>query len=79
VIDLWVARGLMRPVDVHHLFFIIWAGTQTYADFDCQIRAVLKRDRLGPEDYAAGAALITRMVLRGCGIAQPAERRTARR
>jgi TetR/AcrR family transcriptional regulator len=79
VIDLWVARGLMQPVDVHHLFFIIWAGTQTYADFDCQIRAVLKRDRLGPEDYAAGAALITRMVLRGCGIAQPAERRTARR
>ena len=72
----------MQPVDAHHLFFVIWAATQTYADFDCQIRAVLKRDRLGPEDYAAGAALITRMVLRSCGIAAPAEakeRRAAQR
>jgi TetR/AcrR family transcriptional regulator len=81
VIDVWVGRGLMQPVDAHHLFFVIWAATQTYADFECQIRAVLKRDRLRPEDYTAGAILITRMVLRTCGIEMPTvveERRTAR-
>ena len=68
VIDQWVERGLMKPVDAPHLFFVIWAATQTYADFECQIRAVLKRERLRPEDYAQGAALIARMVLGACGI-----------
>jgi TetR/AcrR family transcriptional regulator len=69
VIDHWVARGLMRPVDAPHLFFVIWSATQTYADFDSQIRAVLKRERLRAEDYSAGGALITRMVLGACGLA----------
>ncbi len=79
VIDHWVARGLMRPVDAPHLFFVIWSATQTYADFDCQIRAVLKRERLRPEDYSAGAALITRMVLSACGIAEVTASRAAKR
>ena len=79
VIDEWVARGLMRPVHVPHLFFVIWSATQTYADFECQIRAVLKRRRLRSEDYSAGCALITRMVLSACGLAaKPVRRRTAR-
>ena len=68
VIEQWVERGLMQPVDVPHLFFVIWSSTQTYADFDCQIRAVLKRDRMKTEDFSAGCALITRMVLSACGI-----------
>jgi TetR/AcrR family transcriptional regulator len=69
VIDGWVAAGRMQPVDTPHLFFVLWAATQTYADFDCQMRAVLKRRRLEPDDYAAATALITRMVLASCGIA----------
>jgi TetR/AcrR family transcriptional regulator len=72
VIDHWVARGRMRPVPAPHLFFIIWAATQTYADFECQMRAVLKRERLRPADYAAGAELIIRMVLGACGISEGA-------
>ena len=41
VIDGWIAAGRMAPVDSVHLFFTIWAATQTYADFDVQIHAVL--------------------------------------
>src|SRR5262249_6437323 len=63
VIDGWVARGAMRPVDAPHLFFVIWAATQTYADFDVQIRAVLKRSELKERDYDAATRLITNMVL----------------
>lgn len=74
VIDHWVARGLMQPVDAPHLFFIIWSSTQTYADFECQIRAVLKRDRLKNEDFTAGTALITRMVLSSCGLVDKSAR-----
>jgi TetR/AcrR family transcriptional regulator len=72
VIEHWIARGAMRPVPVPHLFFVIWAATQTYADFECQMRAVLRRKRLKPSDYAAGAELILRMVLGACGISGPA-------
>jgi TetR/AcrR family transcriptional regulator len=78
VIDHWAARGLMRPVDAPHLFFVIWSATQTYADFDCQIRAVLKRERLRAEDFTAGGSLITRMVLGACGIADKPGKPTAR-
>jgi TetR/AcrR family transcriptional regulator len=64
-----VKRGLMQPVEPRHLFFVIWAATQTYADFETQIRAVLGRDRIRPADYENAARLITRMVLGACGIA----------
>jgi len=71
VLDQWAKRGLIQPVAAEHLFFVLWAATQTYADFEAQVRAVLGRDRLQPADYRAGAALITRMALAACGIAKP--------
>ena len=49
-------------------FFLIWAMTQTYADFDVQVAAVLGRDRLAPRDYQEATALITRLLLSGCGL-----------
>jgi TetR/AcrR family transcriptional regulator len=68
VIEGWVAAGRMAPVDSRHLFFAIWAMTQTYADFDVQVASVLGRKRLAPRDYQAAAALVTRLVLRGAGL-----------
>jgi len=68
VIEGWVAAGRMAPVEARHLFFVIWAMTQTYADFDVQVAAVLGRKRLAARDYQAAAALITRLVLRGAGL-----------
>jgi TetR/AcrR family transcriptional regulator len=68
VIEHWIASGRMEPVEPAHLFFILWAATQTYADFDYQIRAVLNRKHLSPDDYAAGSALIARMVFGACGL-----------
>jgi TetR/AcrR family transcriptional regulator len=78
VIDRWVARGLMRPVNVPHLFFVIWSSTQTYADFESQIRAVLKRDLMKVEDFASGGELITRMVLSACGLVDKSAKSKAR-
>jgi TetR/AcrR family transcriptional regulator len=68
VIEGWVAAGRMAPIDSRHLFFTIWAMTQTYADFDVQVAAVLGRRRLAARDYQAATALITRLVLRGAGL-----------
>jgi TetR/AcrR family transcriptional regulator len=68
VIEGWVAAGRMAPIDSRHLFFTIWAMTQTYADFDVQVASVLGRKRLAAGDYQAATALITRLVLRGAGL-----------
>lgn len=69
VIDGWIAAGRMAPVDSTHLFFTIWAATQTYADFDVQVRAVLSQGAplLATDQQRATQHVLT-MVLRGCGL-----------
>lgn len=69
VLDGWIANGLMTPVDSRHLFFLLWAMTQTYADFDVQMCAVLGKTALDAGDFATAEAMIIDLVLRGCGIA----------
>jgi TetR/AcrR family transcriptional regulator len=68
VIEGWVKAGRMQPVDPKHLFFMIWAATQTYADFAAQIAAVLGRKALKPADYEKAAEQTTAIVLRGLGL-----------
>jgi TetR/AcrR family transcriptional regulator len=68
VIDGWIAAGRMAPVDATHLFFTIWAATQTYADFDVQVRAVLGRDELTPLDHERATDHVVALILRGCGL-----------
>lgn len=68
VLEAWVAAGQMEPVDPVHLFSIIWAASQHYADFEAQVTALKGGGRLSDQDYQAAAETITRFVLRGCGI-----------
>ncbi len=68
VIDAWVAAGRMAPVDAVHLFFTIWAATQTYADFDVQVRAVLGREHLSARDHRRATEHVVSLILRGCGL-----------
>lgn len=65
VIDAWIAKGKLAPVPAKHLFFLLWAMTQTYADFDLQVAAVLGRKRIAPADYQDATALITRLAVKG--------------
>jgi len=68
VIRHWIAMGRMAPVDPHHLFFTIWAATQTYADFDAQVCAVLDVPALDGEGMRRAAEHVKGLVLRGCGL-----------
>ena len=77
VIEDWAARGLMEPVAPAHLFFCVWAMTQTYADFDVQIRAVLGPTADEGAIFAAAEATVTRLVLRGCGVRESREQQRA--
>ena len=69
VIEGWVAAGRMAPVEPKHLFFIIWAATQTYADFEVQVAVLLDRRRLKSRDFETASALLRRRVLSTCGLA----------
>lgn len=72
VVDGWIAAGRMAPVDSTHLFFTIWAATQTYADFDIQVRAVLGVDTLRRADQQRATEHVVQLILRGCGLQPPA-------
>lgn len=69
VIDGWARAGRMAKVDSVHLFFTIWAATQTYADFDVQVCAVLGRPALSAQDHAHATEHVVALILRGCGLA----------
>jgi TetR/AcrR family transcriptional regulator len=68
VIEQWIAAGRMAPVDSMHLFFTIWAATQTYADFEVQICAVLGRTSLDNEGREKATEHVVSLILRGCGL-----------
>jgi len=68
VIAQWVAQGRMAPVEPVHLFFSIWAATQTYADFEVQVCAVLGRDELTAQDQTRATEHVVSLLLRGCGL-----------
>lgn len=69
VIDQWIAAGHMAPLDSTHLFFTIWAATQTYADFEVQICAVLGHASLDAQAQAKATEHVVSLILRGCGLA----------
>lgn len=71
VINSWIARGLMQPVDAHTLLFSIWAMTQFYADSALQVQQLRKPGHPGwTPDQDALVEELTGFVLRGCGIAR---------
>ncbi|HUH86163.1 MAG TPA: TetR family transcriptional regulator C-terminal domain-containing protein [Stellaceae bacterium] len=71
----WIAAGKMAPVAPEHLLFMIWAMTQTYADFAAQVAAVLGKERLDAGVFEAATQSATEMVLRGLGTVRlPAPR-----
>lgn len=69
VINGWIARGLMQPVDAYALLMSIWAMTQFYADSALQVQQMRKPAQPGwMPDREALAEELTAFVLRGCGI-----------
>ena len=68
VVQAWVDARRIAPVDGMHLFFTIWAATQTYADFDVQVCAVMDQETLGEQDFERATQHLVSFILRGCGL-----------
>lgn len=68
----WAAAGKIDPVEPEHLLFMIWAMTQTYADFASQIAAVLGKDKLDEGVFAQATKAMVGLVLKGLGVPRDA-------
>jgi TetR/AcrR family transcriptional regulator len=62
----------MDPVNIEHLFIMLWATTQFYADVDAMTRTGLDTRALSAGHFEQAEQTIIRIVLRGCGIDLPA-------
>ncbi|WP_417537586.1 TetR family transcriptional regulator C-terminal domain-containing protein [Marinomonas sp.] len=63
----WINKGLIEEVDPEHLFFTIWAATQTYADFSVQMEVLLGKHRLEEADFERAELAVTDFVVRALG------------
>ncbi len=68
IINDWIARGLMRPLDARLLLMHIWAMTQHYADFALQVRVMLGQKPDEPLDRETISREVTAFILAGCGL-----------
>jgi TetR/AcrR family transcriptional regulator len=64
----WILQGKIAPVNTTHLLFVIWAMTQSYADFSTQMVLVLNQKKLSAQDFEAAEKLIVDMVLAAVAI-----------
>ncbi|TGB31197.1 TetR/AcrR family transcriptional regulator [Burkholderia thailandensis] len=71
LIERWIARGLVAPVEPKTLLYMIWATTQHYADFDAQIVALSGKRALSAKAFDATTDEVVRLVLRACGARSP--------
>lgn len=67
VFTIWQERGEMAEVSPRHVLFLIWAATQTYADFSTQITAVLGSEKISKHEYENAVETVTGVILRGLG------------
>lgn len=65
IFSVWQAEGRMVDIDPPHIFFMIWAVTQTYADFQTQIEAVLDVDDYESEVYDKITLDVVDVLIRG--------------
>ncbi len=68
LIDSWVQRGLIRPVDPVLFQMNIWAVTQHYAEYEAQARFLLDVPDGESIDVDRLAAEATRLFLLRCGL-----------
>jgi TetR/AcrR family transcriptional regulator len=71
VINDWIARGLLAPVNAQTLMYMIWATTQHYADFDAQIIALGGKRALTQKAFDASTEEVVQLVIRACGAVSP--------
>lgn len=71
IINGWIARGQLPPMDAHLLLMHIWALTQHHADFALQVRVMRGQGPDTPPERALITREVTHFILRACGFPTP--------
>ena len=67
VIQSWIDRGLMAPIDPRHLLYMVWATTQHYADCGHQIETLNSSEPLTDAQWQAATDSVKTIILKGIG------------
>lgn len=68
LIQTWVDEGRIKPVDPLLFQMHIWAVTQHYADFEAQVRSMMKLGPNDPLDLERIEKEVSALFLRACGL-----------
>lgn len=68
VIEGWIREKKMAPVNVSHLFFLLWSSTQFYADSTFVASYMLRKRELTKKDYEEATKAIYQIVSNGCKL-----------
>ncbi len=67
IIQGWIDRGLIDPVDPRHLLYMIWSVTQHYADFAHQIDTLNGGKPLSTSQWGNACENVKKIILAGIG------------
>ena len=76
IIEKWIAKGLMDPINPKTLLYFIWSVTQHYTDFQHQIRTLNNNSDLTEAQWIEVKEDIKKPVLKGLGVEYSTECQT---
>ncbi|AIX50825.1 hypothetical protein PSNIH1_11550 [Pantoea sp. PSNIH1] len=68
IVEQWISAGQLAAVQPQHLFFMLWATTQHYADFASQVEAVTGQTLQNPDFFAQTLQNVERMIIEGIRV-----------
>ncbi|KAA5970639.1 HTH-type transcriptional regulator RutR [Pantoea sp. M_9] len=68
IVEQWISAGQLAAVQPQHLFFMLWATTQHYADFASQVEAVTGQTLQDPGFFAQTLQNVERMIIEGIRV-----------
>ncbi|SDE23808.1 MULTISPECIES: TetR/AcrR family transcriptional regulator [Kordiimonas] len=68
VLERWMSEGKLSPVKARYLFYMIWATTQNYADFEAQINVMNDGKPLDDEQFEEAKETVIALILTSVGL-----------
>jgi len=68
VLERWMSEGKLAPVKARYLFYMIWATTQNYADFEAQINVMNEGKPLNDSQFEEAKETVIALILKSIGL-----------
>lgn len=68
VLEKWISQGKLQPFNARYFFYMVWATTQNYADFESQINIMNGGEPLSDTQFEDAKHHVVQMILKSTGI-----------